>query len=917
MSLVLYKLTTNVVVIDDLGITLTGAIGTTLDLTSLRPNDVALSATGGNLQAAIDGTSPFSVAELVVVDPRGGTHTGNLDATDSLTALQAHNDAHIGVQLADLGDLSNVTGTPTGDEVLQYNSGTGNYELVAPSVVAGDTVLGDLGDVDDLAAHTADAPVIFMGDGTNFDTVPIIGGTNITGVAVSGTSWTLNVDDVFLKNTGDTLDSGTLAIAEGASLVITADGGGGGATLTIGQDANATIETPSAGFANDNDLINKAYVDAVAAGLDWKESAVVGTVGVLTGVGLAYSPTGGTGGTGNFTNVDTTGIDGVTLVAGDRLVVKNQADGKQNGIYVVVTAGALGTIERASDHDTDTLVNAGNAIFLEEGTQADTGWVISTDDPITLNTTAITWTQFSGTGAGNNAFGIMVGGDGGTATSDAPSDTVTYNGTGINIQGTPGATASVAFVLDVNDLTLGAETLVLADLIGVYDGTTTLKYTFTDVVTDLQIPNAVGAGTGFLVSNGAGAYTTRTIGVSGAGNEDGLAITGGDGSANTVIGLNILTNAAAGEDVAAGDLFIGYNLSGTANETFTAQEMADGFFSLAGGLTNAYASFVGGDGGTATAAIGGDTITINGTGINVTTTNAGAGLDSVSLVLDINDLTLGAETLVLADLIGVYDGTTTLKYTFTDVVVDLEIPNAIGTTAGFVVSDGAGAYTTRTITASVDEDEDGLVVTNPAGGANLTVGLDIVGMTDGAADLAATDEFAIHDKSEGTAGANRKITGQNVSDGVLAIAGLSDLGVSTINGQEVLTLVDATRVKTLSISETAIGFSENTIGNNDWVDVGGAVDALSGYTMPMNGTVVRASFHTSDDNNNSKGVDLYVDGVATSPLLALTATNGENSVYDETLNIDVNQGQKIRLRGDAAGGSVQDSIIMIWIKWRA
>jgi hypothetical protein len=467
----------------------------------------------------------------------------------------------------------------------------------------------------------------------------------------------------------------------------------------------------------------------------------------------------------------------------------------------------------------------------------------------------------------------MVGGDGGTATSDAPSDTVTYNGTGINIQGTPGATASVAFVLDVNDLTLGAETLVLADLIGVYDGTTTLKYTFTDVVTDLQIPNAVGAGTGFLVSNGAGAYTTRTIGVSGAGNEDGLAITGGDGSANTVIGLNILTNAAAGEDVAAGDLFIGYNLSGTANETFTAQEMADGFFSLAGGLTNAYASFVGGDGGTATAAIGGDTITINGTGINVTTTNAGAGLDSVSLVLDINDLTLGAETLVLADLIGVYDGTTTLKYTFTDVVVDLEIPNAIGTTAGFVVSDGAGAYTTRTITASVDEDEDGLVVTNPAGGANLTVGLDIVGMTDGAADLAATDEFAIHDKSEGTAGANRKITGQNVSDGVLAIAGLSDLGVSTINGQEVLTLVDATRVKTLSISETAIGFSENTIGNNDWVDVGGAVDALSGYTMPMNGTVVRASFHTSDDNNNSKGVDLYVDGVATSPLLALTATH--------------------------------------------
>jgi hypothetical protein len=161
------------------------------------------------------------------------------------------------------------------------------------------------------------------------------------------------------------------------------------------------------------------------------------------------------------------------------------------------------------------------------------------------------------------------------------------------------------------------------------------------------------------------------------------------------------------------------------------------------------------------------------------------------------------------------------------------------------------------------------------------------------------------------------MSGQQVADGVSTILGLGGLTITTIGGQEVLTLEDTTRAnKVLSIETTAVHWSENVIGNNDWVQVGNAVDALSGYVVPLNATIVKVSMHTEDDNNNSKGIDLYIDGVNTGNIAAFTAVNGENEVTDVTLNIDVNAGQKLRLRGDASSGSIGDTVITVWLKWR-
>lgn len=138
-----------------------------------------------------------------------------------------------------------------------------------------------------------------------------------------------------------------------------------------------TVPTPSGA----TDAATKAYVDAAAVGIDWKPSVRVATTGAGT---LASS----------FENGDT--VDGVVLATGDRILIKDQSAGAENGIYVVAASGAP---TRATDADTSAEVTAGMAVFVAAGTtNADTGWVLTTNDTIVLDTTALVFTQFTGLG---------------------------------------------------------------------------------------------------------------------------------------------------------------------------------------------------------------------------------------------------------------------------------------------------------------------------------------------------------------------------------------------------------------------------------------------------------------------------------------------------------------------------------------
>lgn len=108
----------------------------------------------------------------------------------------------------------------------------------------------------------------------------------------------------------------------------------------------------------------------------------------------------------------TLSVDGVSLANSNRVLLKDQTDAEENGIYTVSGIGTTYSLARSSDADEAADFTAGLFTFVEEGTaNADTGWVLSTNDPITLDTTELAFAQFS-------SAGVIVAGDGLTKTGN-------------------------------------------------------------------------------------------------------------------------------------------------------------------------------------------------------------------------------------------------------------------------------------------------------------------------------------------------------------------------------------------------------------------------------------------------------------------------------------------------------------------
>lgn len=150
-------------------------------------------------------------------------------------------------------------------------------------------------------------------------------------------------------------------------------------TLTLVGDAAADVliqgvSTP----INDNDAVNKGYVDGTKEGVTWKDRVIAATtVNIDIGTDLE--------------NGDT--LDGVTLSTGDRVLVKNQGTATENGIYIVVAAGAASRSE-----DLDTGADASGVVMVvNQGTlQANTAWICtSLAGSAVVDTDNLTFEQFS------------------------------------------------------------------------------------------------------------------------------------------------------------------------------------------------------------------------------------------------------------------------------------------------------------------------------------------------------------------------------------------------------------------------------------------------------------------------------------------------------------------------------------------
>ena len=186
------------------------------------------------------------------------------------------------------------------------------------------------------------------------------------------------------------------------------------ATPTADVSFNNYKLTNLATPTNATDAATKGYVDGVAEGLHIHASVVAATTANLT---ATYDN--GTSGVGaTLTNSGTQAalvLDGVTLSVSDRVLVKNQTSGAQNGIYTVTDTGSVSTdwvLTRATDFNTSAEIQGGDFVFVTGGTSYDnTGWV-QTATGVTVGTTAIVWQQFSGAGTYTASNGVqLVGSD--------------------------------------------------------------------------------------------------------------------------------------------------------------------------------------------------------------------------------------------------------------------------------------------------------------------------------------------------------------------------------------------------------------------------------------------------------------------------------------------------------------------------
>lgn len=283
------------------------------------------------------------------------------------------------------------------------------------------------------------------------------------------------------------------------------------------------------------DAATKAYVDATASGLDVKNSVRVATVGDLDATigpigGYTYNNAAGTL-TAN-SNAAPNAMDGIALAQGDRVLIKDRATPAQNGVYVLTqigTAGLPNIFTRATDADSAAEITPGLFTFVEQGaTNADSGWVLTTDAPITLGTTALNFVQFSGAGQITAGNGLQKAGN--TLSVKLPaSPGLTADGTGLYIgtgqvtnamlAGSIDLTTKVTGNLPVGNGGTGSNTAAGArtnlSAAGIFKGTVThdgatTSFTVTHNLNTQQVQVAVQAQSAGNPSNVVDVYWTPT-----------------------------------------------------------------------------------------------------------------------------------------------------------------------------------------------------------------------------------------------------------------------------------------------------------------------------------------------------------------------------------------------------------------------
>ena len=418
----------------------------------------ALVVTGGvgvggamNVGGALDVNAAASVNSMSVTDATASTST-------STGAMVVTGGVGVGGAM-NIGGATKVT-----DSTASTSTSTGAMVVTGGVGVGGAMNIGGATKVADNTASTS----------TSTGAMVVTGG-----VGVGGTIYATQVNAGNIQAVTNTISATN---ADG-SIFLAPLGTG---TVDVSSKRITNLASPS----GDNDAATKAYVDAVKQGLDVKDSVRVAT-------------------TANITLSGTQSVDGVNVIAGDRVLVKNQTTGSENGIYVV----AAGAWTRAVDANSDADVTSGMFTFVEEGTSnGDSGYVMTTNAPITLGTTALVFTQFSGAGQVGAGNGLTKTGN--TLDVVGTADRITVNADSVDIASTYAGQSSITTLGTVGTGTWQATTVAVE-----YGGTGAT--TGGDARTNLGIGEADIVSFGSVSLSDATASTNTSTGA--------MVVTGGVG----------------------------------------------------------------------------------------------------------------------------------------------------------------------------------------------------------------------------------------------------------------------------------------------------------------------------------------------------------------------------------------------------
>jgi hypothetical protein len=614
------------VVLSNGNITATGNIVANNFVGNLSGNFTGnIDAPGGNTQIIFNDGDLLGASSAFTFDKAGNLLTvggnvgaGNVIATGDVSGATLTGTLTTAAQpnVTSVGTLSNLainaSGSVTGANLVSANFVTGTLTTAAQPNI---TSVGDLTSL----VVTGNANVGNLSTAGSVTASGNLSGNNAT-VTNSLDAGSIDTNTITAKGTAD-LD---LTAGTGNANIVLAPSGTG--TVDVSNKRITQVGTPTA----DNDAATKSYVDSVAQGLDVKASVKAATYAALPAV--TYDN--GTLGVGATLTANASGalvVDGVTVALNDRILVKNQASATQNGIYVVTTLGDVATafvLTRATDFDQGSPsgeIPAGFT-FVEQGTeQADTGWVCTTNAPVTVGTSNIAFSQFSGAGQYSAGEGLDLNGT--TFSVKVDNSTIEISGDELRIKAsaplvTPNIGAATGTSLDVTGA-IDAASITVTGAVDAASGAFTGNVTAGNITVTGDISattisgnlttatqaniTSVGTLTGLVVTGNVdfGSSANVTLGtvanvhISGGSNGQYLKTDGSGGLSFGTVDTDTLTNGTSNVDIPVADGNVTISVGGNANTVVfsTAGANIAGYINATGNLTVANANL----GGLATA----------------------------------------------------------------------------------------------------------------------------------------------------------------------------------------------------------------------------------------------------------------------------------------------------------------------------